>query len=429
MNQSINPPKFTRRHSRLHERILLSFIFQLIAGITLITFLTMIPLHGIKFWEIIEENSKNALIGVIFVFTIITYSIRRLLRYPGAQSSAYIFPTTAIVFGLLVVIFLFSRITYSNQVMVVGFITTLIWCYFGYFVGNRYRIVRYALVPFGEALEFTETHGALFVLLSEPDLKEQRFNAIIADLRCKELTPEWEKFLAHCTLSRIPVYHTKQIKESLTGRVKIDHLSENEFGALLPSTYYEIIKRIIDIFAVLILIPILIPFLLIVAMLIKFESKGSVLFIQNRMGFRARIFKMLKFRSMYIDKQGKGFTQKGEDPRITKVGKFIRKFRIDELPQLYNILLGQMSFIGPRPESHELSVWYEKDVPFFSYRHVVRPGISGWAQVEQGYAAEVEGMNIKLEYDFYYIKHFSFWLDILITFKTIKTILTGFGAR
>jgi lipopolysaccharide/colanic/teichoic acid biosynthesis glycosyltransferase len=132
---------------------------------------------------------------------------------------------------------------------------------------------------------------------------------------------------------------------------------------------------------------------------------------------------------MYIDKQGKGFTQGEDDPRITRIGKFIRKFRIDELPQIFNILLGQMSFIGPRPESLELSMWYEMDVPFFSYRHVVRPGISGWAQVEQGYAAEVDGMKVKLEYDFYYIKHFSFWLDILITFKTIKTILTGFGAR
>ena len=138
---------------------------------------------------------------------------------------------------------------------------------------------------------------------------------------------------------------------------------------------------------------------------------------------------MLKFRSMRIDMGGKGFTQGKDDPRITKVGKFIRKYRIDELPQIFNILIGQMSFIGPRPESLDLSIWYEKDVPFFSYRHVVRPGISGWAQVEQGYAAEVDGMNIKLEYDFYYIKHFSLWLDILITFKTIKTIISGFGAR
>ncbi|ALO25992.1 exopolysaccharide biosynthesis polyprenyl glycosylphosphotransferase [Leptospira borgpetersenii serovar Ballum] len=111
------------------------------------------------------------------------------------------------------------------------------------------------------------------------------------------------------------------------------------------------------------------------------------------------------------------------------MGIVLRKYRLDETLQIFNVLKGDMSFIGPRPESMELSEWYEKDVPFFAYRHVVRPGISGWAQVEQGYAAEVDGMNVKLEYDFYYIKNFSFWLDMLIAFKTVKTILTGFGAR
>lgn len=147
------------------------------------------------------------------------------------------------------------------------------------------------------------------------------------------------------------------------------------------------------------------------------------------MGFRGRPFKMYKFRSMRNDMIGTGFTQEGDEPRITRVGRVIRKYRIDELPQIFNILKGQMSFIGPRPESMQLSEWYEKDVPFFSYRHIVRPGISGWAQVSHGYAAEVEGMKVKLEHDFYYIKHFSLWLDMLIAAKTIKTILTGFGAR
>lgn len=102
---------------------------------------------------------------------------------------------------------------------------------------------------------------------------------------------------------------------------------------------------------------------------------------------------------------------------------------MDELPQIFNILKGEMSFIGPRPESASLSLWYEKDVPFFSYRHVVRPGITGWAQVEQGYAAEIEGMSKKLQYDFYYIKHFSLWLDVLISLKTLWTLWRGFGAR
>jgi lipopolysaccharide/colanic/teichoic acid biosynthesis glycosyltransferase len=147
------------------------------------------------------------------------------------------------------------------------------------------------------------------------------------------------------------------------------------------------------------------------------------------MGFRGVPFRVYKFRSMYIDQRGSGFTEGDDDPRITRVGRFIRKCRLDELPQLFNVIKGEMSFIGPRPESMELSEWYERDVAFFSYRHVVRPGISGWAQVEQGYAAEVDGMTTKLQYDFYYIKHFSLWLDILIAFKTLKTIVTGDGAR
>ncbi|MCB1159865.1 MAG: exopolysaccharide biosynthesis polyprenyl glycosylphosphotransferase [Leptospiraceae bacterium] len=423
------PPSYTRRHSRIHERILLSFFFQFVVGASLVIFLSTYFKWGFFFWKTIDLNSKNTLIGIIVAFFGITYTLRRLLRYPGAQSVAYVLPTVAIGYGLLIPYFLVERLAYSSQVMLIGFSVTLFWCYVGYFIGNRYRLVRYALVPLGEAKELKETHGVLFLRLSKPDLTNERVNAVIADLRSPELSAEWEKFLAHCTLSRIPVFHIKQVKESLTGRVKINHLSENEFGSLLPSRFYEKVKRLIDIFAVLFLFPFLIPFLVFVGILIKLESKGPVFFLQKRMGFRGRSFTMFKFRSMYTDRKGKGFTEGGGDPRITKVGKVIRKYRIDELPQVFNILIGQMSFIGPRPESLELSEWYEKEVPFFSYRHVVRPGISGWAQVEQGYAAEVEGMNVKLEYDFYYIKHFSFWLDTLITFKTIKTILTGFGAR
>jgi exopolysaccharide biosynthesis polyprenyl glycosylphosphotransferase len=285
------------------------------------------------------------------------------------------------------------------------------------------------LLPFEGSKELEASQGALFKILSKPDLEGQRFNAIVADFNSPTINPEWEKFLAQCTLSGIPVYSETKIRETLTGRVKINHLSENVFGSLLPSEFYQFIKRCIDLITAIVLIPILLPFFLVLAICIRIESRGSVLFIQPRLGYRGRVFQMLKFRSMHIDRGGGGFTNPKNDPRITRVGQFIRKYRIDELPQVFNVLLGQMSFIGPRPESYELSKWYEKDVPFFAYRHVVRPGISGWAQVEQGYAAEVDGMKLKLEYDFYYIKYFSFWLDLLITFKTIKTIFTGFGAR
>jgi lipopolysaccharide/colanic/teichoic acid biosynthesis glycosyltransferase len=118
-----------------------------------------------------------------------------------------------------------------------------------------------------------------------------------------------------------------------------------------------------------------------------------------------------------------------DDERVTRVGAFLRRTRIDELPQIFNILRFEMSWIGPRPEAEVLSVWYTSELPFYRYRHVVKPGISGWAQINQGHVADVGDVNVKLQYDFYYIKYFSPWLDILILFRTIRTMMNGFGAR
>ncbi len=296
---------YVRRHSRIHEQILLSTLFQLTAGSLFVSCTTIVPLWGFDFWDRIDKNSFNSAMGVLIAFNITFISLRRLLKYPGAQSSAYILPTTAIVFGILVAFNLMNRAEYSIQVILFGFITTLTWCYIGYFIGHRYRLQRFALVPFGEALEFRETHGTQFVFLQKPDLGKERFDAVVADLRAKNLTPEWEKFLARCTLSRVPVYHTKQIIESLTGRVKIAYLSENEFGSLLPSKFYETVKRFIDFIAALFVFPIFFPFMLLIAILIRLESKGKVIFSQKRMGYRGRIFTLYKFRTMYVEKKEK----------------------------------------------------------------------------------------------------------------------------
>lgn len=427
--ENTDQTEYTRRHSRWFEQILLSYVIQFLAGCGILILATAVPIWGFRFWESSDPNLFSTLSTSVLAFGIATFSLRKIFRIPGSETVSYVLPVTTLSFMIPIGFILWNRTTYSLQILFVGYAVTLLWCYMGYFIGRRYRMIRYALLPFGDAKEFYDFHGALFQILKKPDLDNQRFNAVVADFSSNEIPPDWEKFLAKITLARIPVYSTRKIRESLTGRVKINHLSENEFGSLLPSSFYETVKRWIDISTCILIVPLLMPFLLVVAASIRIESKGSPIFIQPRMGFRGKTFRMLKFRSMYIDKKGSGFTKPDDDPRITKVGRLIRKFRIDELPQIFNIFIGQMSFIGPRPESSELSKWYEKDVPFFAYRHVVRPGISGWAQVNQGYAAEVDGMKVKLEYDFYYIKNFSFWLDLLITIKTIKTIFTGFGAR
>jgi lipopolysaccharide/colanic/teichoic acid biosynthesis glycosyltransferase len=176
----------------------------------------------------------------------------------------------------------------------------------------------------------------------------------------------------------------------------------------------------------------LLPLMIAIGVAIRVDSKGPVLFRQKRVGHAGTPINVYKFRTMRTseaaDARSSAMTKSG-DVRITKIGRILRKLRIDELPQVLNILKWEMSWIGPRPEAQVLSIWYTSEIPFYRYRHVVKPGISGWAQVNQGHVAEVDQVHRKLQYDFYYIKYFSPWLDVLIFFRTIKTMLTGFGSR
>ncbi|WP_197409536.1 exopolysaccharide biosynthesis polyprenyl glycosylphosphotransferase [Erythrobacter sp. YT30] len=259
--------------------------------------------------------------------------------------------------------------------------------------------------------------------------------AIIADLHYDH-PDEWERLFARAALRGIPVYHYRQIAETQSGQVKIDHLSENDLGSLIPNVPYMTTKRAVDIISSLVMIPILLIPFAIIALAIKLDSPGKAIFIQERMGFRGETFRMIKFRTMRerrvedeeTAQRNDAMTQ-ADDARITRLGRFMRHTRIDELPQIFNVLKGEMSWIGPRPEAESLSRWYESELPFYSYRHIVRPGITGWAQVNQGHVVDVEDVNAKLRYDFYYVKNISMWLDFLIVLKTARVILTGSGAK
>ena len=269
-------------------------------------------------------------------------------------------------------------------------------------------------------------------MLRAPDLNQvPNCHAIVADF--SDLPDEWEAFLADAALEGRVVYQVQQLFESLTGRVQVRHISENSFGSLVPARAYSAIKHLIDWLAAVALLPILLPLLALTALSIKTIDGGPVLFRQRRTGHAGRQFWVTKFRTMQIagvveDQRLAAMTDE-DDVRITRLGALLRRSRIDELPQVWNILRGEMSWIGPRPEAEVLSVWYTGDIPFYRYRHVVRPGISGWAQVNQGHVAEVDDIHLKLQYDFFYIKYFSPWLDILIVFRTIRTMLTGFGSK
>ncbi|MCM2971560.1 exopolysaccharide biosynthesis polyprenyl glycosylphosphotransferase [Larsenimonas suaedae] len=415
-----------RRHSLWYEKLIFSRNIHLFLGIAFCVILPFLVVPGESEFGRVSLLSTFILNGLALLATVSV--VRQIASYPGAISYFYIVPVALAAFGIAYLIAYLLGIKIFENAMAVSCLFSIIYSFVGSYIGKKYQTAKLAVVPFGRIGEFCTSKDIDWRFLEQADLEDMRVDGIVADLRA-EIPDEWQKFLAECAINRIPVYNARQIHESVTGRVHLDHMYENKFGSLLPREDYEFFKRLIDVVAVLLVLPPVLPVMLVTAILIKRDDPGPAFFNQTRMGFKCKPFKVYKFRSMYVNHPGEGFTSEGEDPRITKIGKVIRKYRIDELPQLFNVLKGDMSLIGPRPESLSLAEWYEKDVPFFHYRHIVRPGISGWAQVEQGYAAEIEGMTKKLEYDFYYIKHFSFWLDVLIVVRTIKTMLTGFGAR
>ena len=377
------------------------------------------------------ESLNNSLVGTIAALIGGYYAFRRVSYYPGVRASYHIFPTFAVSYGLVLVAFFFIRLDYSRLHFLTSFMLCVFWYYVVYFKLQRQHTLRIGIVPAGAVEHLLEVPDVTWVMLDSSN-KDQPHDAIVADLRA-DLPDEWERFLADRALAGSLVMHVKQMEESLTGRVAIDHLSENNLGSLIPGIVYAKVKRLGDLVLAAILIPLLAPLMLIVAVGIKLTSRGPILFVQERMGYQGHIFRMYKLRTMKVagevdDARLAAITQ-DEDDRVTSIGRYLRRYRIDELPQILNIFTGEMSWIGPRPEAVPLSRWYEAELPFYRYRHIVRPGITGWAQVRQGHVAGVGDVLWKLQYDFYYIKNFSFWLDLLIVARTARTILSGFGAR
>ncbi len=217
------------------------------------------------------------------------------------------------------------------------------------------------------------------------------------------------------------------------GRVDLAAVNDNDLEASVatrapaPAQWG---KRAFDIAAALSLLIFLAPLLVATAIAIRLDTKGPVLYRQRRIGFHGREFDIFKFRSMRTDAEKDGARwAAADDNRITRVGRFIRRTRIDEIPQAINILCGEMSFVGPRPERPEFVRILETQIPHYHERHLVKPGITGWAQVKHEYTASVEGARTKLTYDLFYIKHFSLLLDFLIVLMTVRVALLGIGSR
>lgn len=380
----------------------------------------------------VEAAGTSALVANSVAVVIAFWMRLSVETYPGIRRSYVILPSALTGHGIVVVWFLATRFPYDRVALAAGFLLHVLWLYLLYMYAERSVSRRIAVVPFGGVERLLRIKDVEWVRLKRPRLHDTRgCDAIVADFSA-DLPDEWEAFLADAALDGRIVYQHKQLAESLTGRVELEQLSENSFGSLVPARGYFHLKAVMDfVFAVLVL-PIVLPVMAVIAVAIRLDSKGPAIFRQKRVGYAGRDIIVYKFRTMRpveIDDKRRAAMTVDDDDRITRIGRTLRNLQIDELPQIFNILKWEMSWIGPRPEAEVLSVWYTSELPFYRYRHVVKPGISGWAQVNQGHVAEVGEVHRKLQYDFYYIKYFSPWLDLLIFLRTIKTMLTGFGSR
>ena len=240
--------------------------------------------------------------------------------------------------------------------------------------------------------------------------------------------------LYNLKLSGIEVINLIDWFEKENHRIPTDFI-ENNYQLIkklksIEDNFHNRIKRLGDIFVSLVIIVLTLPVIFIVSFLIYLEDKGPIFYTQKRSGLNGKIIKIIKFRSMHVNAEIDGIQwSKNNDKRITRIGRILRALRIDELPQLFCVLFGSMSLIGPRPERPEIEKKLFKKIPYYKSRYILKPGISGWAQVNYHYGASVADAKQKLSYDIFYISNFSFFLDLLIFFKTIKLVLNAKGYK
>jgi lipopolysaccharide/colanic/teichoic acid biosynthesis glycosyltransferase len=417
---------------RTQRRFIARQRFNLLGALVVVPVLPFLLRAAILPQDTFYEASINALIGNVLAVLIAFWVKLSIETYPGNRSTHVILPSIIAAHAIIITGLLMARLPYDRLALTTGFILHIVWAYGLYVAVHRLIRHRIAIVPFGKVDRLKEIDNVDWHVMDRPTLDDAAgCDGLVADFAAT-IPPQWEALLADAAVQGRMVYQVKQLQESLTGRVAIDHLSENSFGSLVPARAYFHFKSAADLALALAVLPVLLPVLAAIAIAIKLGSPGPVLFRQRRVGHAGVPFHMLKFRTMTHRVANEDIDEvitTAGDPRITWIGTRLRKSRLDELPQIFNIIARQMSWIGPRPEAEALSAYYTGEIAFYRYRHVVRPGISGWAQVNQGHVASVDEVHAKLQYDFYYVKYFSAWLDILITFRTIRTMLTGFGSR
>ena len=263
--------------------------------------------------------------------------------------------------------------------------------------------------------------------------KEKGVHRVIVAMPNRRGTLPVEELL-DLRLGGVKVEEATSWLEKITGRIEVEQLYPSWLifaDGFRFSSVFRLIRRAVNFTVALLGLILSLPLLPFIVLAVRLDSRGPVLYRQQRVGRRGAIFYCYKFRTMRVDAEADtGATWAADDdPRITRVGRFLRSSRLDEIPQLWCVLRGDMHFVGPRPERPEFVEWLSKEIPYYGVRHVVRPGITGWAQVQYKYGNTLADAREKLQYDLFYIKNASLGLDLLIIFQTIKIVLLGRGAR
>lgn len=253
---------------------------------------------------------------------------------------------------------------------------------------------------------------------------------LVVDLR-SSLSADMARLVSSASVSGQRIRPLVDVYEEYTGRLPLIHIVRGwELTRPVARSKYSPVKRVVDLVTVVLTSFIWVPLMAITWLMIRLDSGAPAMYKQERVGRSGQTFTLRKFRTMIPDAEANGpqFATMN-DPRLTRVGGFLRRTRLDELPQIWNVVIGDLAVVGPRPERPVFVDRFSESIPFYASRHLVRPGITGWAQVQRGYGDSDEDAFDKLTYDLYYVKHSSIWLDLRILGKSIWTVLTGAGAR
>ena len=389
--------------------------------------------------------------AMIIVSALIAYYIANVYNVATNKYKLKDMTTVIVINGILMTITTFSKIfTFYEGIILFGIIT-IFQIAFRYIVimgvVEKERVVFVGENDYTEdLLESVKKDGQyVFVMsLNNTDMKAlgkeilELYNTkkfdVLVDFTDKLLRdPKITEKLLQYKLEGLQYYNYLEFYETYENKLPISHLSPKWF---LENTGFEIYhnnfnlkaKRLLDLLFALLIGIFAAPVIVLAAIIVKLESKGPVFFIQERIGEGNKKFNIVKFRSMTTDaeKDGPQWASKN-DNRVTKFGKIMRATRIDELPQLWNVLRGEMSFVGPRPEREFFIQQLEKEIPYYNLRHTVKPGLTGWAQVMYPYGASVEAAYRKLQYGLYYIKHHSIPFDVKVLLKTVTIVIFGKG--